>query len=176
MSDINESEDDRSGNISVGTDTSAVTINTTGDHDTSAYILLDESMCRFAYRSSTKSHKARTIVCGRPAGGALGCQCTSHRNKPAEKYRSPGILPGRPRTSNGLYPNPSSRPRVAIDPAANVVHSSTGTPGALRRPEPAAATGVAPVSTARSSAPSSRVTNELILVGHEKADGIYIYN
>eukprot|EP00956_Cyclotella_meneghiniana_P021806 scaffold40247_cov36-Cyclotella_meneghiniana.AAC.3 len=87
MSDIKESEDKRSGNVSVGTDTSAVTINTTGDHDTIAYILLDESMCQFTYRSSTKSHKARMIVCGRPAGGALGYQCTSHRNKPAEKYR-----------------------------------------------------------------------------------------
>eukprot|EP00956_Cyclotella_meneghiniana_P025545 scaffold53455_cov41-Cyclotella_meneghiniana.AAC.11 len=72
------------------------------------------------------------------------------------------ILPERPRTSNRMTPT-----------TMTVVDC---TPSALKRPEPASATGVAPASAARSSAPSSRVKNELILVGHERADGKRAYS
>eukprot|EP00956_Cyclotella_meneghiniana_P012873 scaffold18327_cov44-Cyclotella_meneghiniana.AAC.3 len=185
MSQANDSDSDRSGRSgtsSAHTDTSAMTVAsaTTADQKTSSYIFLGETTCRFAYRSSTKAHKARTIVCGRSALGSVGCKCTTHRNKDPSKYRPVGYYYRVPLQSGGIIcgldcdepitaasyrlmetreaeerardlaeaakeipgwndsddsldlddsgyerTSTSRQPRVAIDPAANVIHDVT---------------------------------------------------
>lgn len=187
MSQANDSDSDRSGRSgasSARTDTSAMTVASAVDQKTSSYIFLGETKCRFAYCSSTKAHKARTIVCGRSALGSVGCKCTTHRNKDPSKYRPTGYYYRVPLQSGGIIcgldcdepitaasyrlmetreaeerardlaaaateiqgwndsdesldldgsgyerTSTSRQPRVAIDPAANVIHDSTDRSG-----------------------------------------------
>ena len=111
---MNESDNGSSGdeqstaaNKSVGSDTSAVTLESNASHHPYAedYIHLTEEHCRRAYKINSGS-KQVSVVCGRPVvAGSDRCQCTSHQNKARrlEGYfrrvplKSGGIINGKDR-------------------------------------------------------------------------------